>query len=236
MPFNYKQELGRYKRYYQNIGTAVRQPKTNAYTAAIFSFLAISLFGWYAIRPTLSTIFLLRREIADNALVSQQMEEKITKLIEAQAVYHNVKNKLPILEQALPEDPEAAPVVKQLRNLAIASQASISGIIVSTVPLVGSDTVAAESAKDQTPPQSKKSTKNPAMLGRKIASIPITVVLTGTYESLQTFLTGISEMRRIMTTETLSIIPEKEVETQSQPSGTILRLVLKLNAYYVTRQ
>jgi len=98
--FNYKQEYQRYKKYYLNLVPLLQQPVSRAYTTIIFSFLAISLFGWYAIRPTMQTIFELKREIADKTDLNQKMEEKISALIEAQAVYQDIETKIPVVTKS----------------------------------------------------------------------------------------------------------------------------------------
>src|SRR3989338_2007521 len=118
MPFNYKTEIHRYKRYYQSIEQVANKPQARAYTTAIFSFLAVSLFGWYAIRPTLQTILYLRREIIDKTDISKKMEEKISNLIGAQATYQSVENQLPLLHAALPTNPQAVSLVQQIKKLA----------------------------------------------------------------------------------------------------------------------
>src|SRR5437762_11759734 len=102
MAFNYKTEYEKYRRYYQSLTPNLDKPENRAYTAIIFSFLVVSLFGWYAIRPTMQTIFTLKREIADNTEINIQMENKISALIEAQAGYQEVEPKIPIVNQALP--------------------------------------------------------------------------------------------------------------------------------------
>ena len=76
-PFDYKKEYDRYKRYYLSMEPVLTKPVNQAYTAIIFSFLAVSLFGWYAIRPTVQTIVTLKREIADKTVLNKQMEDKI---------------------------------------------------------------------------------------------------------------------------------------------------------------
>lgn len=214
MAFNYKTEYERYRRYYQAIEPIITKPKTYAYTTAVFSFLAISLFGWYAIRPTLQTILFLRREIADNILVNKQMEDKIISLIEAQAAYQEVESQLPSVAQALPSDPDVIPLVVQLRNLARNTESSLSAIQVPTVPLLGQDA-------------SISATKS---LSGNLIDIPIVVSTNGSYTAIRSFLNGLLEMRRIVTVETLSLAPVlDETGVDNKP---MLKLVLKLKTYY----
>ena len=91
MPFNYKTEIQRYRKYYHSLEPVLAKPRSKAYTTIVFSFLAVSLFGWYAIMPTIQTILFLQREIKDKTQLSTQMEDKIAALIEAQSYYQDRK-------------------------------------------------------------------------------------------------------------------------------------------------
>ncbi|MBI2405230.1 hypothetical protein HYV22_03580 [Candidatus Gottesmanbacteria bacterium] len=179
MAFNYKTEYERYRRYYQSLEPTFKTSATSSYTMAIFSFLAISLFGWYGIRPTVQTILFLRREIADNTEVSKRMENKITQLVEAQAAYQNAADNLVILDQALPQDPNVLRVVGQLQSLAKSTNSSLSAVQVPTVPLASS-----------------QATPSAGTGGEKVTDIPIVVAVNGTYTAIKSFLDGLVSMRK----------------------------------------
>lgn len=220
MPFNYKTELHRYKRYYQSIGEVAIKPQTRAYTTAIFSFLAISLFGWYAIRPTLQTILFLQKEIDDNKLVNTQMEEKIGKLIEAHATYQSVQPDLPYLVQALPPAPEVLTAIGQIRNIAVIRGASISAITSSGAPLL---------SKEQNAPNKTTTLKS----SRKVKSVPLSIVVIGSFDSLLGIIEDILSLRRIVTIETLNFTPNRESDQQVLVGSVPLKLVMKVNAHYI---
>lgn len=223
MPFNYKTELHRYRRYYQSIENAAAKPQTRAYTTAIFSFLAVSLFGWYAIRPTLQTILFLQKEIEDNRLVSTQMEEKIGKLIEAHATYQSIQEDLPYVSQALPSAPEALTALAQVRNIALMGGASVSAIISGATPLL---------SKEQTTP-SKSTTAPKGIPNRKVKSFQLSVSLVGTYDMLQGIIEDILSMRRIVTAKAIGFTPSTESENQLVFGSMPLKLVMRLAAHYI---
>lgn len=218
MAMNYKPEVSRYRRYYKALESMTQKPEHRAYTTAIFSFLAISLFGWYAIMPTLKTILFLRREIADNIKVNQQMEDKITNLIQAQAAYQSLEPQLPSMTQALPETSDMAGIIAQLKNLAALSQASISAIQVASIPLA---------SEPKTAPTGTGTTNS-----GKILEALLTVSLTAPYETLGTFLRGMMNMRRIITIDSLSITPEKNQGEIGKADTHTLRLIVKIKTYY----
>lgn len=217
MPFNYKTEYQRYKHYYQALNETVNKPKNRVYSTTVFSFLAVSLFGWYAIRPTIQTILFLRREIKDDLVISQQMEDKISALVEAQAAYQDVEPKLGLVESALPSSPDVFSLVSQLRSLADNAQASLSAVQVPTVPLLGKDASQSAAPAKSAP-------------AGALGDYPISVTLSGSFGSIQAFINGLLSLRRAITIDAVSILPSKE----SSPTGNGgLQLTLKLKAYYL---
>lgn len=220
--FNYKQEYNRYKKYYLSLEPLFNKPENRAYTAVIFSFLAISLFGWYAIRPTMQTIFTLKREISDRTEVDKKMEDKISALIEAQAAYENIQQYTPMLSEALPMDPEPIQAVSQLRRLASGSGVAITGLSVPAIPLLS------EPAKTTIPTTGK------------INSIPVSLAVTGGFIDIKTFLSGITNLRRLIQIAEMKFTPRKESSTVASESatpastGTRIQVDLKLNVFYAT--
>lgn len=223
MPYNYKTELHKYKRYYQSIGEFVAKPETHAFTTTIFSFLAVSLFGWYAIRPTLQTILYLRREIDDNKKVNQQMEEKIGKLIEAQTNYQNAQDLIPFVTQALPGTADALAAIGQIRSIANSRGASISAITSSSTPLL--------SKEKSSPNQETAPARNQPK--RIVKPVQLSVILKGSYEILESVITDIVSMRRLISIESLNFTLDTEPEKQAAYSGIPLKLILKLTTYYI---
>ena len=134
-PSTPSENLKPFSRYAKAIEEATQKPKTIIYSTTIFSFLAISLFGWYAIRPTLQTILYLRREIKDKTDINKKMDQKITSLIEAQAEYQKIQKDIPALFQAIPSTTNVIELVSSLKNIASDSGVQISSIQIPEVPL-----------------------------------------------------------------------------------------------------
>ncbi len=192
----------------------MKKPKAKATTTAVFSFLVISLFVLYAIRPTAQTIIFLRREIADKISLNELMENKITALIEAQATFETIQNRLSVIEEALPKNPDAIIVARQLNNLAHISGASVSAMQIPSVPLV---------SNEATP-----GAKIAAAAAKQIDEFPITVVISGPYTSLESFMDGLLRMRRIVRVDSLSF-----KQTQKRTTGdSTLQLSIRLKSYY----
>mgnify|MGYP001558903331 FL=1 len=204
------------KRYYQGtFKDALKKPKMRATSAAVFSFLAVSLFAWYAVRPTAQTILYLRREITDKTDLNKQMENKITALIESQAVYEEIEDKLSLVDQALPHNPDGIILARQLKNLALISQSSISAIQIPTQPLLIKEATIEEKIAPTKP----------------IEEFPVTMVITGQYENIKTFLTGLLSLRRVTAINSISI---KNYINQEGNDGS-LQLSIALKSFYSTQ-
>lgn len=220
MVFDYKNEYKRYRRYYQSLGPTFQKPAVRAYTAIILSFLVISLFGWYAIRPTMQTIFTLKREIADKTELNKKMEEKISALIEAQAVYQTVEQYLPLVDQALPAIPEAPRAIRDLQLLASDSRVTISNVGVSALPLTG-----VTGLKKQTATASG------------ITQFPVSVSVTGQYPDIKNFIKQLLNLRRIMEINSMLFTPIQQSESVSTLSGTAtgtqIKIDLKITMFYL---
>ncbi len=203
----------RFKRFYSQLAPTLKKPKAQASTAAVFSFLAISLFAWYAVRPTAQTIIYLRREIADKTVVNKQMEDKITALIEAQATYESIQDRLPLIGEALPYNPDAVLLARQLYRIASLSQASVSAIQVPSLPILTQEASAGA-----------KLTQTKSQVGE----FPVTVVLSGDYENIKSFLNGLLALRRLASIDSITI----KQETNRATGGTRLQLSIRVRGYY----
>lgn len=208
-----KTETQSFKRYSKVLEPLLTKPQNRVYTATILSFLVVSLFLWYAVRPTLQTILSLRREIIDNIEVSKLMEEKISALVQAQATYQDIQADLPLLDQALPETPEPISALLALKSLATATNASISGV---QLPKVDLDNSTASLSANTSPSQTPHTI--------------ITLNVDGTYTTMKAFLDGIMNLRRIMAIHSLFI--SSSTDTTSSTSDPTLSLVLKLEIYH----
>lgn len=217
MPEVEKVPMGnQFHRYYQRLQPIMKKPKARATTTAVFSFLAISLFVLYAIRPTAQTIIFLRREISDKTALNQKMEDKITALIEAQTNYESIQDKVPLVDEALPQNPDAIILARQLRNLANISGASISAMNMSSLPIV---------TREATPGAKLAGTNS------KPIEFPVSIVIEGNYAALKAFLKGLLTLRRITTIDMMSFKHSTGNGTLIDPGA--LQLTARLKSYYM---
>lgn len=212
-------KFGRFSKYYRQLEPVLERPKTRMYTAIIFSFLAVSLFGWYAIRPTITTILYLRREIADKSEINRQMENKIVNLIEAQAAYQDIQSQLPLIEEAIPKTSDAVDLSIQLRNIVQSTEATYSSLRVSEAPITNDPADTAKTAK--------KTDGN---------EFTINITTEGNYLDLEKIITEINTMRRLVSYNNINFSvgtdgTEAPVSSESA-SATYLHMTSNMQSFY----
>lgn len=136
----------RYRQYYQRLEPILKKPHVRAYTMATLSFLALSFFGAFAIRPVAKEIFELNRKIEDRRLVNQKLDEKIKNLNLAQTEYKNIQSDLPLVLAALPQRSTFPPLLKNLEKMASISAISLTNLKFRDISLLEPEAQASSSA------------------------------------------------------------------------------------------
>lgn len=204
MPIEAKIESSRrFSRYYTALEPLFAKPEVRAYTMLVLSFFTMSFFGYFAIRPTLTTITSLRRQIADSRFVDQKLQEKINALSQAQVEYEAIKPDLQVVLTALPEETKFPGFVKSLEKIATESGATIVSLSFQTVNLSSLEATGAAS------------------------EIPIGFSLTvnGNYPNLMDF------VKKLTNYERLATIGKMGLSIKGEKEG--LQLTLTGQTYYV---
>lgn len=122
-------ESNRYSRYFTYIKPLTRLPIIKTYGPAIFSLLTISVFIVFAIRPTIETILILQKKLADSDKIVAQINKKTDNLSKGRENYQllsqNIKNKIHV---AIPDNIEIKSLSRVLEGSAKAHEASISAL------------------------------------------------------------------------------------------------------------
>lgn len=201
-----KIESRRFSRYYTSLEPLWTRPAIRAYTMLILSFFTMAFFGYFAIRPTMTTISALRRQISDAKFVDQQLQNKINALSQVQVAYEAIKPDLPVVMTALPRQPQFPSFVKSLEKISSESNATVVSLRFQSVSLSPSEATA--SAQE----------------------IPIGFSLTtsGDYNSLAGFVKRLSYFERIAVIERVQLLMKND-ETGKET----LQLSLLGKTFYV---
>lgn len=176
--------------------------KTQRFTTLALTLIALSVFGIFAIGPTLSTIASLQKQLTDSQFVDQKLQEKITNLSSLQQQYQNLTNDLPIIFNAVPQTPTVTLLLAQLQSLASRNTVSLTRIQVSQVALSETETPA---APDQ-------------------PSFTFSLEAEGEKAALLEFLVSLTNFERIITIDTYSFSSESQTGNE--------RLSLNGKAYF----
>ncbi|MDP2873789.1 MAG: type 4a pilus biogenesis protein PilO [bacterium] len=85
-----------------------------AYTIVGLTFLALAGFGFFAIRPTVTTALRLVKERRDGLAADYALDQKIAALSQAQVNLANQENNLALLDTKLPLQEDIASILEQV--------------------------------------------------------------------------------------------------------------------------
>jgi Tfp pilus assembly protein PilO len=181
------------KRYlaYIKLFPSLQQKRAKEYTMLILSLAVISIFGIFAIQPTVATILELRRKFDDAKFVSERLEEKITNLSVLKTKYDQLGEDYNVILAAIPENPEVAYLLGQIQ--AIAKESGIEIIELQT-----SDIELATAAE-------QKGTEG---------SFTFTLQAEGSYPEINDFLTQLGSFDRVITLGSFGI--SRSLETDNR--------------------
>lgn len=178
------------------------QKKTKEYTTVILTFLALIIFGVFAINPTLSTIIQLRKQLADSTFVDNQLSEKINNLQLLQKQYDDLKPDLPVVAAALPASPDAPTLIGQIQSLVKKHNLSLDEVQMGAVPY----------DKSGIPPGQS-------------SSYVVAFSVSGTYDDLNQFIADAINFDRLITIDQAALARD-----QQQPTG--LKGTVDIRAYF----
>ena len=92
----------------------LRAKQRETYTMLGLSLISLVVFGTFAIRPTLTTIVKLRRNIKDQEETCKRLDQKLKSLSLDQAELKKISADLPVIEKALPKEEDFANILETL--------------------------------------------------------------------------------------------------------------------------
>lgn len=118
-----------YSRYFTYIKPLTRLPIVKTYGTKIFTLIVMSIFIFYAIKPTVETILVLQKKLDDSTQVLEKINQKTNNLSKAQQNYANldpnIKSKI---KAAIPDTVGLKSVIQTLEQTAKVHEASVSAL------------------------------------------------------------------------------------------------------------
>ena len=176
----------RYSRYYTFIKPITRNRYVRTYSSLSFSLIAIMIFVIFAIKPTISTILVLQKQIDNENQTLNSLTKKAQDLSNARdklkAIDQDTKDKLDTL---LPDQTDATTLSDSLTTLALSHNASVSGLQFQPIDLVG---------------HPNKLSKSPSL-----KEINFTLNLTGGYSDLVATLKALVDSPRLVVLDSVNV-------------------------------
>lgn len=189
------------------LGPMVKNPIFRAYFSIVLSIFTIAIFLAFAVRPTISTIVSLQKQISDKQDLNRRLDEKINALSKLQNDYQMVEKDLPVIFSVMPENPAVSDAVILLEKTATASGVKLAGITIANADY----------------------TRVPAASGAAVASVssslvPVSLDITGEFDNIKNFLEQLAGLPRV-------IAPVETAVTKSTDGS--LSTQARVNIYFI---
>jgi hypothetical protein len=126
----------KYKSYIVNaLQVYQKKSELKAYLEIILSLLTVIIFMIFFIRPTLTTIGELYKNINTKKETLSKIDLKINQLSKAKEIYLENETKIDILKQAIPTEAKPENFVRQTEGIVFDSQVPIEGMKEKSIPI-----------------------------------------------------------------------------------------------------
>lgn len=125
-----------YSRYFTYIKPFLKNPIVKSYGTTIFTIVVMIIFIVYAIKPTVETILVLQKKLANSNEVLQKITQKTNNLSKAQQNYTNLNENTKIkIETAIPDSVTLRSIIQTLEQTAKKYEASTSALQIQPLTL-----------------------------------------------------------------------------------------------------
>ena len=159
-----------------------QKEKAQQFAGLVLSIIAFSFLGLFAINPTLSTIAKLKKELSDTKFVDQALTQKIENLSILQKKYGNLQNDIPIVLNAIPNNPEISLLFAQIQSIAQNFHIQVDNLQNFQVELF-----------------------TPTTSDQKYHSYLFSLSGSGSFDDVSKFITVLTHMERVVNIEVFSI-------------------------------
>ncbi|MBW7943995.1 type 4a pilus biogenesis protein PilO [Patescibacteria group bacterium] len=150
-----------------------------------FTISAVIIFAVFAIRPTLQTMGTLIKELEDKRALNQRLAQKVAALSTAQTQYEAVRERISLLDEAIPPTPQFEKALLIIEKLASESQLTIINLQAKEVPKEP------DPAEDVPFEQKERATRS------------IVLTVTGDYPTIRQLIENIQAQRRVLIVDTV---------------------------------
>jgi Tfp pilus assembly protein PilO len=197
----------RYSGYLNQIKEKTKTEKGRSFLWLSISLFTITFFMVVVIKPTLTTIANLTREIKEKKELNKKMQVKIDSILKAQNEYAKNSDNFYLLDEALPEKNEFPRVAMYFEQIALDTNIVLSEFSFNNIG-------------------EKDTLKKKSPIPSTVSSLKFSLTAEGDYQNLKKFIEDIESSRRIPFMEIVSFNLNKK------DNINILRISLSGNFFY----
>lgn len=193
-----------YSRYFTYIKPIGKLPIVRTYGSTIFTLVVMVIFILFAIRPTIETILILQKKLADSTAVLEKINQKANDLTLGKQNYDHLDQGVKAeISTAIPDSANLKTLIQTLEQAANIHEASISALQIQPLVL---------------------EVKNEFLVG-KPSDISFTFNVEGAFTNLVALLQDLKASSRLISIESLSL------SKLSEDAGLIMSITGK--AFYI---
>lgn len=166
------------------ISKTIFQKKSAEYVYIVFFLIIFSVFIIFAIKPSLTTAYSLKKEEADLTKVDQVYEEKISNITLIQTQIEENRDDLPLLNQSVSEQPEVNKIIEDIKKIADKNSLRIDKASIVDI--------------------------NFSKTNEEKQNVKLKIEATANFENLRLFMTDLYSQRRLKLIDSLLISRDKE--------------------------
>jgi len=167
-----------------NISKSIFVKKSGNYIFIIFFLLIFSVFIIFAIKPSLTTAFSLKKEELDLIKVDKIYEEKISNITLIQRQIEENRDNLPLLNQSISEHPEVNKIIEDIKKIADKNSLAINKANIVDINL--------------------------SKTNQELQDIKLIMEVTTNFDNLKQFMTDLFLQRRLKVIDNLVINRDRE--------------------------
>src|SRR3989344_2025543 len=193
MTVNYREQYAKYNKYFTSLRLVyTKKPEVRVSLNLLMTLLAISFFGLFALRSTISTIAELLSNVKSQEEISNKLDEKIQALQKAHANWTQEAQREFLIDQALPKGPQPDDYLRQIEGLSAQTSVTLIALTLQDVLIYGKGGISADQNAD-------KDSSGP------VKYMNVTFTVEGQYSQVISFENGLENLRRNIKIDTLSL-------------------------------
>jgi Tfp pilus assembly protein PilO len=174
-----------------------RNPVASVSLELILTIVLVLSLTFFAIKPTLTTMGKLSKEITEKEEVVEKLEQKIIALNTAQNEYYAWEDKLSLLDSAFPSADNSLTDVKTIERLAYENDVVLTSLSLPSFPEF----------------------KDKAKL--EVYNQPLSLTVEGDYVSIKNFVGSLIDNRRVLVINSITFSIRKQKQTAESLSATM---------------